>query len=171
MPTIEETIAFIQNVHAGQTDKAGEPYWKHPYAVMKRLPEDTDVEVKLAALLHDVLEDTPKTREDLLEMGYSERTVRAVEAVTKKKGDPHSYEEWIDLIIASGNADAILVKYADMSENFDPERIAKLPPDLQSKLSKKYSGPLKKLKAAVDALAAKRPAPAQQGLPHQHDPK
>ena len=44
MPTIEETIAFIKQAHAGQVDKVGREYYHHPIAVMQRLPDDVDDE-------------------------------------------------------------------------------------------------------------------------------
>jgi (p)ppGpp synthase/HD superfamily hydrolase len=151
MPTIEETISFIQKAHAGQTDKAGKDYYLHPVAVMKRLPIEVDDEVKLAALLHDVLEDNKLyTRQLLSEMGYSERTLDAVELVTfNKPGDQRTYAEKIDGIIASGNKDAIQVKFADMSENSDPARLALLDPAKRANLLEKYSAPLKALRQAV----------------------
>jgi (p)ppGpp synthase/HD superfamily hydrolase len=149
MPTIEETISFIQKAHAGQTDKAGNDYYLHPVAVMKRLPGDVDDEVRLAALLHDVLEDTPYSRQQLSEMGYTERTLDAVELVTHKSGDQRTYAEKINGIIASANRDAIQVKLADMSENSDPARLALLDPAKREYLLEKYSAPLKALRQAV----------------------
>ncbi|MEI9902771.1 MAG: hypothetical protein WDN06_01410 [Asticcacaulis sp.] len=69
MPSIDETICIHQDAHDGQVDASGHDYYLHPMAVMKRLPEGADHEVKLAALLHDVLEDTPYTRQNLLDRG------------------------------------------------------------------------------------------------------
>ncbi len=149
MPSIDETIAFIKTAHAGQVDASGHDYYLHPMAVMKRLPEAADLEVKLAALLHDVLEDTPYTRQNLLDMGYSERTLTAVELVTQKPGDTRSYPEKIAAIVASGNRDAIQVKFADMSENSDPARLALLEPERREHFLRKYSAPLQVLRAAL----------------------
>ncbi len=149
MPTIEETIAFIQDAHAGQTDRGGAPYYLHPLAVMHRLPADADDEVRLAALLHDIIEDTVYTREDLAKMGYGDRTLDAVEWVTHKAGDARPYAEKIAAIITGGNRDAMLVKFADMSENADPARLARLDPETRERLTRKYDAPLKALKAAL----------------------
>ena len=149
MPTIEETIAFIQKAHAGQTDKGGNDYYHHPIAVMNRLPVDCDDEVKLAALLHDVIEDTPYSREDLSALGYTERTLSAVELVTQKPGDTRSYPEKIAAIIASGNRDAIQVKFADMSENSDPARLALLDEAGRDHFRRKYLGAIEALRAAL----------------------
>lgn len=150
MPTIQDTIAFIRKAHAGQLDAAGRPYHLHPVAVMNRLPDGTDLEIKLAALLHDVLEDTSTTRADLTAMGYTARTLDAVELVTQKPGDPRSYPEKIDAIIASGNRDAITVKLADMSENMDPAGLALLPPERRAYFSAKYTGPIEALRSALE---------------------
>jgi hypothetical protein len=152
MSTIDETKVFIQKAHAGQVDKSGKDYYLHPIAVMERLPEHTALDVKLAALLHDVLEDTTYTRQDLLAMGYSERTIAAVEAVTQKPGDQRSYGEKIDDLIAQGNPDAIMVKFADMSENTDPVRLAALEPDVRERLERKYAEPKTALAKAVQTI-------------------
>jgi len=149
MPTIDETIAFIQKAHAGQTDDSGLDYYLHPIAVMNRLPVGVDDEVRLAALLHDVIEDTPYTREQLAELGYSERTLTAVDLVTQKPGDTRSYPEKIAAIIASGNRDALQVKLADMSENSDPVRLALLDPARRDHFVRKYAAPLQALRAAL----------------------
>ena len=149
MPTIEETIAFIKQAHAGQVDKVGREYYQHPIAVMERLPDNVDDEVRLAALLHDVIEDTPYTREELAAMGYSERTLEAVDLVTHKPDDPRPYAEKIQAIIASGNRDAIQVKLADMSENANPERLALLDAAKREYFLGKYTAPLAALRAAL----------------------
>lgn len=82
---------------------------------MSRLPTDCDHEVKLAALLHDVLEDTAHTRADLEALGYSRRTLDAVELLTLQPGDVRPFPEKIEALIASGNRDALMVKFADMA--------------------------------------------------------
>jgi hypothetical protein len=116
---------------------------------MQRLPEGAEEEVKLAALLHDVLEDTQYTRGDLELMGYTKRTLDAVQLLTQKPGDDRSYEEKIAALIASGNRDAIQVKYADIQENTDPDRLAALPPDVRGYLENKYARPRAALAAAL----------------------
>jgi len=149
MPTIEETIAFIEKAHAGQTDRAGEAYYLHPIAVMRRLPAEVDDEVRLAALLHDVIEDTPYRRQQLAALGYSERTLDAVDWVTQKPDDTRPYAEKIAALIAGGNHDALQVKLADMSENTDPGRLARLDPQSRAHFLRKYTEPLEALRAAL----------------------
>jgi (p)ppGpp synthase/HD superfamily hydrolase len=116
---------------------------------MNRLPEGSALEVKLAALLHDVLEDSKYTRDNLHAMGYSDRTLDIVELVTGKPQDPRSYDERIAALIATGNKDAILVKFADMSENTDPERLAALRPEVRKYLENKYAKPKQALANAL----------------------
>lgn len=132
MINIEQTVEFIKIAHAGVVDKGGKPYYLHPIAVMNRLPPDVSDEVRLAALLHDVVEDTDYDIPYLRTMGYSETTLDIVTLVTRNKDDGKTYLEWIQTIADSGNIGAIRVKKADNEENSDPERIAQLPVEMQS---------------------------------------
>lgn len=149
MPTIESTIEFIKKAHEGQVDKAGRPYWEHPVRVMNKLPVAAypGDDVRLAALLHDILEDTTYTKQDLLAMGYSEATVEIVELLTNRPG--RNYLDKIRGIILSGNRGAILVKYADILDNTDSKRVALLSPLQQERLEKKYHEPLFLLMRAI----------------------
>ena len=144
-PTIEQTITFIRKAHAGQVDKAGEPYWKHPVSVMKRLGEAPD-DFKLAALLHDVIEDTDYTANDLQKMGYSADVVRAVELLTKSGDVP--YIDEIKKIRDSGNLIAIAVKISDNLDNLDQVRLAEVSPEMRLKAGK-YRASLEILRQAV----------------------
>jgi len=129
LPTIDETIAFIQKAHAGQTDKGGHDYWRHPVSVMNRLPNDATESERHAALLHDVLEDTEFTAEDLQALGYTDDVIRTVELLSRPPG--LTYMEWIRSLAVSGNRAAIRIKIADNEDNSDPARIATLPPEQQ----------------------------------------
>lgn len=128
-PTIDQTIEFIKVAHAGQLDRGGQPYWLHPVSVMNRLGPNATHHEKLAALLHDVLEDTSYTADDLLLMDYPHEVVHAVQLVTRPNDSVVSYLDWIRVIAAIGNKIAIRVKIADNEDNMDPERLARLPPD------------------------------------------
>jgi len=125
MPTMESTIEFIKLAHAGQVDKAGVAYWHHPVSVMNRLGGDAPEDYKLAALLHDVIEDTKYSATDLRARGYNERVIDAVLHLTKVEKIP--YLDNIKRIAHCGNKIAIAVKIADNEDNLDPERIARLP--------------------------------------------
>lgn len=108
---IADTITFIQLAHGGQNDRAGKPYWTHPVSVMTRLGDDATEEERIAALLHDILEDTDYTADGLLALGFSGSVVEAVKLLTRPAGP--TYMEWIRSIAASGNRTAIRVKIAD----------------------------------------------------------
>jgi len=153
-PTVASTIAFIQQAHAGQADKQGLPYWLHLHAVMERLGAASDNE-RMAALLHDVLEDTPTTAVDLLNMGYPEEVAVAVQLVTRPRNPKPPYIEWIRSIAASGNATAIRIKIADCEHNSDPDRLASIPIEAErTSLAKRYSKALSILRP---------PAPGKEG--------
>src|SRR5665213_2367637 len=74
-PTLKATLDFIVKVHEGQKDKGGRDYWMHPVSVMNRLGKDATETERRVALLHDVLEDTKTTPDDLLALGYSSEVV------------------------------------------------------------------------------------------------
>lgn len=116
------TLSLIKNLHHNQFDKAGDPYWQHPLAVMRLLPPSASEDARHAALLHDVLEDTPTTEADLRFFGYSDRIVHIVRKLSRLPGDPGSYKDWIRSIAESGDLDVMLVKRADMQHNSDPVR-------------------------------------------------
>lgn len=150
-PTIEDTIAFIKIAHADQFDKGGNPYCRHPVSVMNRLGADATNEEKLVALLHDVLEDTEYTAEDLLVRGYSYEVVEAVKILTRPEGDNRpTYIEWVRSLAATGNMLAIRVKIADNEDNSDPSRVHYLPQKDQD-ITKRYKRSLEILRPIVAA--------------------
>jgi (p)ppGpp synthase/HD superfamily hydrolase len=148
MKTVEETIAFIEKAHEGQTDKGGKPYHLHPIAVMWRLPDGSSLETKLAALLHDVIEDTDWTAERLLAEGFPKDAVEAVQLVSRDRSDGLSYLEWVQTIADSGNIMAMQVKLADNEHNSDPKRIKQLPKEMRG-IVKRYQKSKKILKEAL----------------------
>ncbi|MSO75897.1 MAG: HD domain-containing protein [Alphaproteobacteria bacterium] len=145
-PSIDDTIAFIQKAHAGQVDKGGNPYWLHPVSVMRRLGPDAAEPERLVALLHDIIEDTPVTANDLRAMGYGDDIVAAVEMLSRPPGP--TYMQWVKSLAASGNRLAIRVKIADNEDNSDPVRIALLAPEQQG-IAKRYAGSLRVLRQAL----------------------
>src|SRR5215210_371579 len=80
VPTVEDAIELARQAHAGQFDKAGEPYISHPLRVMAAMDND---EARMVAVLHDVVEDTAVTLEDLANAGYPAAVVEAVGLLTK----------------------------------------------------------------------------------------
>ena len=116
MTTLERAIAIATEAHAGQVDKAGEPYILHGLRVM--LAVET-TEERMAAVLHDVVEDTDWTIEGLREEGFSNEVLGAIQSVTKQDGE--TYQEFVRraAIHPIGKA----VKIADLLDNAALSRI------------------------------------------------
>lgn len=115
---LSAAIHIATNAHHGQFDKGGNPYILHPFAVMGLLESD-DEELQCMALLHDVVEDTKTTYQELREAGMSDRVIDGVRILTKQRGQ--SYEEYKELVFSS--KDAMLVKMADLTHNTDIRRL------------------------------------------------
>lgn len=154
-PTLDDTIALIQRLHAGVTDYTGRAYWEHPVAVMKLLPADATDAERMAALLHDVFEDTETTAADLRALGYGDDVLDMVELVTRRP-EKGTYIEWVISIANSGNRGAIRVKLADNLHNADPERIASIPDhekrmQMEQVAERRYARSIRILSAALSA--------------------
>ncbi len=138
-PQLLRTLASATEAHGTQEDKLDAPYMEHVRRVVARVadlaPAEISAECQTAAALHDVVEDTPLTLEDLRSQGFSPEVVAAVGSVTKRDG-----EDYFDMVRRAA-ADPIggWVKLADNLDNADPERAAKLPPEVRTRLAKKYA--------------------------------
>jgi (p)ppGpp synthase/HD superfamily hydrolase len=117
MSDLDEAILLAVKAHHGQKDKAGEPYILHPLRLMFR---QNSTATRIAAVLHDVVEDTAVTLEQLRETGFSEEVLEAVALLTHDPRD--SYEEYVARI--KTNPVARAVKLADLEDNMRLERIA-----------------------------------------------
>jgi GTP diphosphokinase / guanosine-3',5'-bis(diphosphate) 3'-diphosphatase len=115
---LSKAIHLATNAHHGQFDKGGNPYILHVLTVMNLL-ENPDEELQTIALLHDVIEDTKTTFQDLRDAGFSERVVEAVGLLTKMPGQ--TYEEYKAGVFS--NSDAMRVKAADLTHNSDIRRL------------------------------------------------
>lgn len=116
---LEDAIALAVEVHRGGKDKSGQPYILHPLRVMFRC--ETEIE-KIVAVLHDVVEDTDHTFDDLRNLGYAEEVIAALDCVTKREGE--SYDQFVER--AASNPVARKVKIADIEENMDVRRLPNL---------------------------------------------
>lgn len=114
--TLERAIEIAARVHAGQVDKGGAPYILHPLRVMLRVAPGAQ---QIVAVLHDVVEDSEVTFEDLEREGFSTEVISGLRAVTKVEGE--SYEDFV----ARAALDPVgkAVKLADLMENSDLSRI------------------------------------------------
>lgn len=139
MSTLERAIALAATAHEGQTDKAGAPYILHALRVMLRL-ETT--EERIAAVLHDIVEDCGWTLDRLRAEGFPEPVVLGVEAVTRR--DDESYEEFV--LRAKAHPIGRRVKLADLADNSDLSRL--------SQITDRDRARLEKYRLATEALQA-----------------
>ena len=116
MATLEQAISLAAKQHEGQVDKANAPYILHPLRVMLNVPT---IEHKIVAVLHDILEDTETTIEDLYQFGFEEHIIDAIVALTKKQGETRLEAAQR----ARQNPIARVVKLADIKDNMDLSRI------------------------------------------------
>ncbi|MDQ0147141.1 MULTISPECIES: HD domain-containing protein [Pseudarthrobacter] len=122
--TVETAKVLAEVAHNRQKDKLKRPYREHVLAVGDALA-DFDDEIRIAGYLHDIAEDTPITRQALLDMGVPERSVDIIERVTNRlHSNPDDYQAGM-LEIAQDH-DAALVKIADNAHNSLPERVQAL---------------------------------------------
>ena len=117
MASLERAIEIAAKAHAGQIDKAGQPYILHPLRVMLSV---SDTESRIAAVLHDVVEDSEITLDDLRAEGFSEPILVALEALTKRPGETRMEAA----SRARAHPIAREVKLADNAENMDLSRIS-----------------------------------------------
>ena len=116
MNLLEKCIQFALEVHAGQRDRYGRPYILHPLYLMSQM--DTEVEM-MAAVLHDVIEDSDMTLDDLRQLGLPEEVVQAVSLLTHDESD--SYDDYVRKL--KPNRIARKIKLADLLHNMDIRRM------------------------------------------------
>ncbi len=138
---LQRAIAIATKAHEGQVDKAGNPYIEHPLFVMENV---NSIEQKIVAVLHDAVEDSELTFDELRSEGFSEVIVLAIVAITKIEGE--AYAAYLERVIA--NAIALRVKIADVSHNLDISRIAN-PTEADFQRIAKYKKVLSQLRAAL----------------------
>lgn len=117
MSTLERAIAIAAQAHSGQVDKAGVPYILHPLRVLLR---QQTLDAQIVAALHDVVEDSPWTLDQLRAEGFPPEIIAAVDAITRRPDE--EYEAFV--LRAGRNPLARPVKLADLDDNLDQTRIA-----------------------------------------------
>jgi len=131
--TTADVDALAAQAHAGQTDKTGVPYVEHVRAVAAGVaPFGTGLQ--MAALLHDVLEDTELTADDLLRAGVPSAVVATVRRVTRAPGVAYRAM----LLQITTDHSATLVKIADNAHNSLPARAARLGEAERARLADRY---------------------------------
>jgi (p)ppGpp synthase/HD superfamily hydrolase len=119
MATVEDAVSIAAQAHKGQKDKADAPYLLHPLRMMMRMDSEAAM---MAAVLHDVVEDTDWTIERLRGEGFSEEVLEAVDCLTHRDGE--SYQEFVERVRT--NPIARQVKIADLEDNMNIRRVSQL---------------------------------------------
>lgn len=146
-PSLADAIALAASAHAraGQCERNGQPYVLHPIRVMLQLESETD---RIVAVLHDTVEDTDVSLEQVRRLGFGEAVVAALDAVTRRDG-----EDYFDFIArAAADPVARRVKLADLADNLDLSRIPE-PTDADRRRMDKYERARAMLLDAADREA------------------
>jgi (p)ppGpp synthase/HD superfamily hydrolase len=117
MASLEDAILLAVEAHRGQRDRVGQPYILHPLRVMCRLQGEAE---RTAGVLHDVVEDSEHSLDDLRARGYPEDVVAAVDCLSRRPDE--TYLAYIERI--KPNALARRVKLADLEDNMDLRRVS-----------------------------------------------
>ena len=102
--------------HKEQIDKTGLPYVFHPFHLAEQMTDELST---VCALLHDVIEDTDYTAEDLTALGFDEKVIEVLGLLTHEDGVP--YMDYVKKL--SSNETAVKVKIADLKHNSDLTRL------------------------------------------------
>ena len=116
MTNLQRALEIAVESHKNQKQKDGTPYALHPIRLSMSLESE---EQKIVALLHDVVEDTDWTFEDLVREGFSESVIEALRLLTHTDGS--LYEDYVERLASNSLAKA--VKKADLADNMDFKRI------------------------------------------------
>ena len=116
---LHKALLIATRVHQDQQDRYGAPYLRHVMRVAERGRNDDE---RVVGLLHDVVEDSPTTLDDLRREGFPEPIVQAVDCLTKRAGEP--YDQFVERTKASKLA--IAVKLNDLEDNMDVRRAPRL---------------------------------------------
>lgn len=129
MPSLEEAISLAAKAHQGQKDKAGAPYILHPLRLMIRMETDTE---RIVAVLHDVIEDSCTSLEELSHEGYPQEIIDALDHLTRRENEP--YDAFIARV--KTNPIALKVKIADLEDNMDVKRLKTVTDEDMDRLNK-----------------------------------
>lgn len=136
-PMTKKALAVCFEAHKSQVDKSGLPYVFHPFHLAEQMKDEMTT---IVALLHDVIEDTSITVEELRDMGFPAEAIAAIQIMTHDKSIP--YMDYVARI--KKNPIAREVKLADLKHNSDLTRL--------NEVAEKDLERLKKYKKAISLL-------------------
>ena len=125
----KKALKLCFEAHKEQSDKSGIPYVFHPFHLAEQMQDE---ESTIVALLHDVIEDTEYTLEDLRKMGFGDSVLAAIDLMTHEDGGP--YMDYVEKI--KTDPIARTVKLADLRHNSDMTRLDVVTPRDQERAEK-----------------------------------
>ena len=125
----KKAMKLCFEAHKDQVDKSGMPYVFHPFHVAEQMKDEATT---IVALLHDVVEDTKYTLDDIAAMGFGKDVVDALALMTHDKKIP--YLDYVTKI--KDNPIARQVKLADLAHNSDPTRLDVVDNKVKERLDK-----------------------------------
>jgi Guanosine polyphosphate pyrophosphohydrolases/synthetases len=128
-PLTQKAIGIAYEAHHGQFDKVGVPYIHHPLHLAEQMPDELCCCV---ALLHDVVEDSDITLEQLSAMGIPDEALQVLQLLTHDPAEP--YMQYVERIAANPTAKS--VKLADLAHNSDTTRLTVIDERMQARLDK-----------------------------------
>ena len=138
-PMTKKALKLCFEAHKDQTDKSGMPYVFHPFHLAEQMKDE---DTTIVALLHDVVEDTDVTIDDLKKMGFNDNVIDAIILMTHQ-----SDVEYMDYIAKiKENPVAKAVKLADLKHNSDVSRLDSVT-EWDKKRAAKYKKAIRLLKS------------------------
>ena len=129
---LDEAMKLAYEAHHGQVDKGGMPYVFHPFHLAEQMDDEIST---VAALLHDVVEDTDWTLEALAAEGFPAESLEVLQLLTHPKEEP--YMDYIARL--QHNPIAVKIKLADLRHNSDFTRLSAVTASQKERLRQKYT--------------------------------
>ena len=152
MSTLARAIEIAVQAHKGQTRENGLPYVLHPIRVMLHMETEPQM---IVAILHDVVEDTETTLEELREEGFASEVIEALALLTHDKAVP--YEDYIENIVS--NPIARRVKLADLQDNMTLTEIPLMTEGKLRRLEKYHKAWIRLTGGDEDAFSVREATP------------
>lgn len=150
---LETAIRLAAKVHRGQVDRSGKPYVLHVMRVMMR---GHDLDEQILGALHDVLERSELTTDDIAKKGFPPRVVKALQHITRDPAE--TYEQYIDRVVQDNLA--IRVKLHDLADKMDLLLVEQLDPADLKRYNKQLAA-YHRMKKLVEEAKANMSVPVE----------
>jgi len=151
-PSLEQTAARAAMWHGAQVDPAGRPHVEHLIdvsAALLRMFPDASWAERHAGWLHDVIDDTRISLQNLTDVGYAPEVVLIVAAVSRAS-QPHAfYADWVAALAETAPIGALRVKLAELSCTGDPDRMDMIEGEHAKSTSAEYAAATARLRKAL----------------------